>query len=111
MKKPFNIFLDSSCPKSKNLYPKNNNMEITIDLPESMDFRRNWHVALKSLFIPNKFVTFDDCYVKYCYYNWPLFDAKKYSILTLHPRHHSIGCLIPPFVSQYIFAPILSGYL
>ena len=82
MKKPFNIFLDSSCPKSKKLYPKNNNMEFTIDLPERMDFRRNWHVALKSLFIPNKFVTFDDCYVKYYYYNWPLFDAIKLSILT-----------------------------
>ena len=89
MKKPFNIFLSSSCPKSKALYPKNNSMEFTIDLPERMDFRRNWHVALKSLFIPNKFVTFDDCYVKYYYYNWSLFDAKKHSRLTLHPRHHS----------------------
>ena len=64
-------------------------MEFTIDLPERMGFRRNWHVALKSLFIPNKFVTFDDCYVKYYYYNWSLFDAMKLSILTLHLRHHS----------------------
>ena len=46
MKKPFNIFLDSSCPKSKVLYPKNNNMEYTIDLPERMDLNRNRHVAL-----------------------------------------------------------------
>ena len=44
---------------------------------------------LHPLFIPNKFVTFDDCYVKYYYYNWSLFDAKKHSRLTLHPRHHS----------------------
>ena len=77
MKKPFNIFLSSSCPKSKALYPKNKSMGFTIDLPERMDFRRNWHVALKSLFIPNKFVTFDDCYVKYYYYNWSLFESNE----------------------------------
>ena len=53
MKPPFTIMLDSSCKVSKDLYPKNNNMEFTINLPERMDFTKNWNIALKSLFISN----------------------------------------------------------
>ena len=73
MKKPFTVFLDSSCKNSKDSYPKNNNMEFTIDLPERLEFRRNWNVVLKSLFIPNKFVNGDGIYIKYYYYNWKKF--------------------------------------
>ena len=89
MKKPLNIFLDSSCTKSKALYPKNNGMEFTFDLPERMDFKRNWHVALKSLLIPTKFINVDDCYVKYFYYNWALFDDFQRNIVTITSSHHS----------------------
>ena len=64
MKKSFNIFLDSSCPKLNTLYPKNNSMEFTIELPERLSFNRNWQVTLKSLFIPNKNLHLNDCYVK-----------------------------------------------
>ena len=63
MKKPFTIFLDSSCKRSQHSYPMNSNMEFTIDLPERLEFRRNWNVVLKSLFIPNKFVNADGIYV------------------------------------------------
>ena len=73
MRKPFNIFLESSCEKSKLLYPKNDNMEFTIDLPQRMSFRTDWHVALKSLFIPNKFINGVGVYVKYYHYNWKKF--------------------------------------
>jgi hypothetical protein len=89
MKKPFNIFLDSSCPKSKEHYPKNTHTEFTVELPERMDFRRNWHVALKSLFIPNKFANVDDCYISYFYYNWSLFNDKQDTVLKLLPKHCS----------------------
>ena len=73
MKKPFTVFLDSSCKNSKDSYPKNNNMEFTIDLPERLEFRRNWNVVLKSLFIPNKFVNGDGIYFEYYHYNWKKF--------------------------------------
>ena len=61
MKKPFNIFLDSSCPKSKKSYPSNNNMEFCIELPERMNFKRKWQVTLKSLFITNGFFNVHSC--------------------------------------------------
>ena len=65
MKKPFNIFLESSCVKSKKLFPSNNNMEFTIELVERMEFRRNWHVTLKSLFITNCFFNVHSCEFTY----------------------------------------------
>ena len=53
MTKTFNIFMESNDAISKIKFPKNNNMEFTIDLPER--FRLNgWQVCLKSLLIPSK---------------------------------------------------------
>ena len=98
MKKPFNIFLDSSCPKSKEHYPNNTNTEFTIELPERMDFRRNWQVALKSLFIPSKFINLDGCYVRYYYYNWYNFDIWANAELKILPKHHST---IESFLEQF----------
>ena len=65
MKKPFNIFLDSSCPNSKISYPSNSNMDFCIELPERMDFRRKWSVTLKSLFLNNKFFNVHSCSYTY----------------------------------------------
>ena len=70
MKRPFTVFLDSSCTKSKEMYPKNNSMDFTIKLPERLEFRRNWNVVLKSLFLSNKFVNGNDIYIKYYNPNW-----------------------------------------
>ena len=53
MKRPFTIFLDSSCQISKKLYPKNTNTDFTIELPERLNFRRDWTVTLKTLFLSN----------------------------------------------------------
>ena len=53
MKKPFNVFLDSGDEASNSLYPTNNSMEFTIKLPDILEFKRDWHVTLKSLHIPN----------------------------------------------------------
>ena len=53
MKKPFNVFLDSSDKKSNALYTSNSNMEFTVVLPDILEFKRDWHVTLKSLYIPN----------------------------------------------------------
>ena len=50
MKKPFTIFLDSSCPILKQLYPDNTNTDSIIELQEQLNFRRNWTVTLKTLF-------------------------------------------------------------
>ena len=61
MKRPFSIFLDSSCQSSKNLYPNNTNTDFNIELPERMNFRRNWTVALKSLHLPNKIMNIEEC--------------------------------------------------
>ena len=69
MKKPFTIFLDSSCPISKLLYPDNTNTDFIIELPERLNFRRNWTVTLKTLFLSNKIQNIEDCHVKYRLYN------------------------------------------
>ena len=87
MKKPFTIFLDSSCKRSQHSYPMNNNMEFTIDLPERLEFRGNWNVVLKSLFIPNKFVNADGIYVKYYNHQWGKFDTLKNVKLDHLPFH------------------------
>ena len=65
MEKKFNIFLDSSCEKSKAAYPENNATNFTIDLPERLSFRRNWHVTLKSLFIPDSIQNVPECFMFY----------------------------------------------
>ena len=69
MKRPFTIFLDSSCPMSKLLYPDNTNTDFIIELPERLNFRRNWTVTLKTLFLSNKIQNIEDCHVKYRLYN------------------------------------------
>ena len=65
MKRPFSIFLDSSCQSSKNLYPNNTNTDFNIELPERMNFRRNWTVALKTLHLPNKIMNIEECVFKF----------------------------------------------
>ena len=65
MEKKFNIFLDSSCKKSKTVYPENSATNFTIDLPERLSFRRNWHVTLKSLFLPNNIQNVPECFMFY----------------------------------------------
>ena len=65
MEKKFNIFLDSSCEKSKAVYPENNATNFTIDLPERLSFRRDWQVTLKSLFIPDSIRNVPQCFLHY----------------------------------------------
>ena len=65
MKRPFTIFLDSSCPISKQLYPENTNTDFIIELPERLNFRLNWTVTLKTLFLSNKIQNIEDCHVQY----------------------------------------------
>ena len=65
MKRPFTIFLDSSCPISKQLYPENTNTDFIIELPERLNFRQNWTVTLKTLFLSNKIQNIEDCHVRY----------------------------------------------
>lgn len=67
MKRPFNIFLDSSCSISKELYPQNTNTDFTIELPERLKFRLNWTVSLKTLFLSNKIHNIEDCTIIYQY--------------------------------------------
>ena len=65
MKRPFTIFLDSSCPISKQLYPENTNTDFIIELPERLNFRQNWTVTLKTLFLSNKIQNIENCHVQY----------------------------------------------
>ena len=69
MKRPFTIFLDSSCPISKQLYPENTNTDFIIELPERLKFRQNWTVTLKTLFLSNKIQNIEDCHVQYRMFN------------------------------------------
>ena len=64
MDKHFNIFLDSTCKKSKNLYLTNNSTDFTIELPWRLKFNRHWQITLKTLFAPNR-IHIKDCYLEY----------------------------------------------
>lgn len=55
MKNPFHILLDSSCVESKKRFPKNNNTEFIIQLPQRMEFQRDWSVCLKSIHYSTNF--------------------------------------------------------
>ena len=63
MSKKFNIILDSSCKKSKKIYPENNATSFTIELPERLTFNRDWQVTLKSLFLPNNIQNVSNCWM------------------------------------------------
>ena len=54
MDKHFNIFLDSTCKKSKHLYPTNTCIDFTIELPQSLKFNQHWEITLNTLFVPNR---------------------------------------------------------
>ena len=86
MKRPFAVFLDSSCTKSKEMYPKNNSMDFTIKLPERLEFRRNWNVVLKSLFLSNKFINGNDIYIRYYNRNWG--KSSLYNVALSHIPFH-----------------------
>ena len=63
MGKKFNIFLDSSCKKSKKMYPENSSTSFTIELPERLNFNKHWQVTLKSLFLPNNIQNVPNCWM------------------------------------------------
>ena len=65
MKKKFNIFLDSSCEKSKTIYPENTATSFTIELPERLCFNKHWQVTMKSLFLPNNIHNVPNCWMMY----------------------------------------------
>ena len=73
-------------------------MEFTIALPERLSFNRNWKVILKSLFILNKILHLNDCYVKYFYYNWQKHQTMKLKELIMSSKPHSS---IKNFLKQF----------
>ena len=86
MKRPFNIFLDSSCSTSKELYPQNTNTDFTIELPERLKFRLNWTVSLKTLFLSNKIHNIEDCFITYenIKEDWTVVTRKKFILKNGH---------------------------
>ena len=64
MKERKNIFLESSCPISKNLFPFNTNMSFKTKLPEHFDLYGDWYLNLKKIIIPSKL---NNIYKKLCY--------------------------------------------
>ena len=65
MGKKFNIFLDSSCEKSKTIYPENTATSFTIELPERLTFNKHWQVTMKSLFLSNNIHNVSNCWMMY----------------------------------------------
>ena len=47
--------LDSSCLRSKKLFPSNTNTNFTVQLPQRMEFQRDSTICLKSIHMPNEF--------------------------------------------------------
>lgn len=63
MKTPFNIHLDSDCPVSKDYFPNNSPTNFTIQLPQRLEFNRDWIIALKNFGMQNSFYNVFDCYI------------------------------------------------
>ena len=63
MQKKFNMFLDSSCKKSKETHPENDATNFRIELPERLCFSKHWQVTLKSLFLPNTIYNISNCWM------------------------------------------------
>ena len=63
MKTPFNIHLDSACPISKGYFPNNSPTNFTIQLPNRLEFNRDWIIALKNISMQNHFYNIFDCYI------------------------------------------------
>ena len=78
MKRPFSIFIDSSDAISKNVHPKNRSMEFTVELPERMDFRKDWYITLKTLSLPKKFF---NVYSKSCFFSYSQRGYKKSNLM------------------------------
>ena len=64
MKPPFQILLDSSCPHSKKNFPLNTNSDFIIQLPQHLDFQKDWIVCLKSIQLSNEIDTIHNCWGK-----------------------------------------------
>ena len=61
MKAPFHMLLDSSCRDSLQRFPKNTNMDFTIQLPKRMEFQKDWAVCVKSIHLNNQFNSLRRC--------------------------------------------------
>ena len=64
MKAPFQILMDSSCPHSKSLFPSNTNSDFVTQLPQRLDFQKDWIVCLKSIHFSNEINTITDCWMR-----------------------------------------------
>lgn len=63
MKKPFYVHLDSACPVSKSFFPTNTATEFTIQLPNRLEFKKDWIIALKNFSLHNNVPNIIDCYI------------------------------------------------
>ena len=64
MKPPFQILLDSSCLHSKKTFPLNTNSDFIIQLPQPLDFQKDWIVCLKSIQLSSEINTIHNCWGK-----------------------------------------------
>ena len=62
LKEPFQMLLDSSCPHSKNSFPLNTNSDFIIQLPQRLNFQKDWIVCLKSIHLSNEIDTIHNCW-------------------------------------------------
>ena len=62
MKPPFQMLLDSSCSQSKKNFPFNSNSDFTIQLPQRLNFQKDWIVCLKSIHLSNEINNIHDCW-------------------------------------------------
>ena len=63
MKRPFYVHLDSACKVSESFFPTNSSTDFTIKLPNRLEFKKDWVIALKNLSLHNNFLNVIDCYI------------------------------------------------
>ena len=101
MKRPFTIFLDSSCPISKQLYPDNTNTDFIIELPERLNFRRHWTVTLKTLFLSNKIQNIEDCHVQYRMINPTDFIVRQKAFTLKNGNYGTLSSFIHEIAEEF----------
>jgi len=101
MKRPFTIFLDSSCPISKQLYPDNTNTDFIIELPERLNFRRHWTVTLKTLFLSNKIQNIEECHVQYRMINPTDFIVRQKAFTLKNGNYGTLSSFIHEIAEEF----------
>jgi len=92
----FNVFVDSEDIESKKYFSDNMNTDFRIQLPQRLEFNRNWRVCLKSIFLGNDLFNIyeDNCHIKCVLQYSDQYDERTYLIKMPSGCYESIESIV-----------------